>query len=318
MQNVLDWNKLSNTAKSEISKIEKLVFVPGPVQMSDRRIRELVNEYKSYKILFGCLKDEAIPGLEDSLHFKALDLDSLERAQRYEKDVSILLHFHKDTKNIVKEISPVFVLFINGSWQGPIHYRSEFWKALDVGSRIRLNSPFFGEREAKGYEKEIEKYSSKKYKTLFYKSKKYSDKELLALAKDVSSFSWDWLGQIGAVLARSGKVKAVAWNRVLPYESYQMHFGSIREANQIPSQEMIETQLTNHAESEILEIARRQKINLKKTTLYLNMFPCPICAKNLSRTEIDMIVYSHDHNLGNDIGYKILDISGKKIKRIVI
>jgi len=110
---------------------------------------------------------------------------------------------------------------------------------------------------------------------------------------------------------------AVAFNRVVPYQAYQMHFGSIREKNHIPAQEMLETQLTNHAEVEILELARRQRINLKGATFYINIFPCPICAKMLSRTEINGITYSQDHNLGNDIGYKVLKISGKKIKRVV-
>lgn len=315
--NILDWNKLRDKDKKKLSEVKSIAFIAGPVCVSKRRIKQIVADLAGARLLFGCLKDEGIPDLEGSLHFQPLELKELTKALDKKLNVSILCHFHKDIKHIIKELKPSKVLFVNGSWKGQIHYRSEYWKAVDVGAKIELISPFMSDREAKNYERRA-KSGERGAKQLYKKRERYSDEQLIELAWEIRKFSWDWIGQIGAVLARKGKVLAVAWNRVLPYEAYQMHVGSPREAKQIPSQEMLETQLTNHAECEILEIARRNNINLNGTSIYINLFPCPICAKNLSRTEIERIVYSQDHNLGNDIGYKILEMSGKKIKRIVV
>ena len=314
---LLDWNKLDDKKRHRLAKARNIAFIAGSVRMSKRRIKQIITNFKNTNLLFGCLKDEEIPGLEGSPQFLPLRLEELAKAVGKESKVAILHHFHKDIKHIIKELTPSKVIFVNGSWAGQIHYRSEYWKALEVGAKVELISPFVSEREAKNFELKI-KNEELKIKKLYSKTKKYSDRELLNIAKEVAKVSWDWIGQIGAVLARKGKVLAVAYNRVVPYQAFQMHFGSIREKKHIPAQEMLETQLTNHAEVEILEIARRERINLKGATLYINIFPCPICAKMLSRTEIDGITYSQDHNLGNDIGYKVLEMSGKKVKRVVI
>lgn len=310
----LDWNKLSDKDKKLISK-KSITYILGPVNMSVKRIRSIYHAQKGY-ILFGCLKDEEIPGLEGSCQFAPLQLKRLTQAFKTIKKVDILEHFHKDARYIIKELKPQKVLFVNGSWSGPIHYKSMYWKAIDAGAKIDLISPFKDEREAKRYEKKMitENYEQ----DMFSERKRYSDRDIMDLTFRISRFSWDWIGQIGAILARDGIIKAFAWNRVLPYEAYQMHEGAPREKMQIPSQEMIETHLTNHAECEILEICRRKKISMKDAFLYINIFPCPICAKNLSRTDIKGIVYAHDHNLANDIGYKALKASGKVLKRLVI
>jgi len=312
---IFDWNKISSR-KKKLLREEKTIFILGPVHISKKRIKDICKLYKG-NILFGCLKDTEIPGLEDSLHFKLLLEEDLIQGLKRVKKANLLKHFHKDTKYIIKELEPKKVIFINGSWSGPLHYRSMYWKAIDRKAEVDIISAFVGEEEAREYQKKIYKERIKPGE-LYSKRKKYADKELLVLAQKLSCYSWDWIGQIAAVLAKKGKVLALAWNRVLPYEAFQMYDGAPRGRMQIPSQEKLETQLTNHAESEILETCRRECINMKDTFLYINIFPCPICAKNLSQTDIKGIIYSHDHNLSNDIGYKILEAEGKILKRIVI
>ncbi len=275
------------------------------------------------RLLFGCLKDEWIPGLEESLQFKPLpfevcgkNISKLTKDEKQIKSIAILKHFHKDTKYIIKELKPFKVMFINGSWAGQIHYQSFYWKACDVGAKIELISPFTSDREARRFAMKVcKEYEKTK---LYSKTKKYGEKEIFQILNKKRKQSWDWIGQVASALVKGGKILALEHNKVLPYEAYQMHNGSIRERMQIPSQEMIETQLTNHSECEVLESARRRKLNLKGSKLYVNLFPCPVCAKILSRTEIDEIVYCKDYNLGNDIGYKILKMMGKKLKRVVI
>jgi len=237
----------------------------------------------------------------------------LKRAADSAERLAGMKHFHKDAKYIIRELKPKKVLFVNGSWKGQIHYTSMYWEAVNNYIKVELISPFASDLEAKSWERK----ASIDITTLYKKTKKYTDKELLEIAHQVSKASWDWIGQVGAVLARNGRILSLGYNRVVPYQAYQMHFGSIRERLFTPAQEMIETQMTNHAECEILETVRREKINLKNSTLYINMFPCPVCAKMLARSEILGIVYSHDHNLEHDFGYKCLLACGKKLKRIV-
>jgi len=311
MTRLLDWNNLSEKDKKHISAIANMCFVAGSIVLSTKRIKELVREQKGRSVLLGVLKDKEIPGLEDSPHFEPLRLETVKSAVKGLKNVNILQYFHRDAKYIIKELSPREVVFINGSWPGQIHYRSEYWKAIEAGSEVSLKSPFVNEIEAKAYEK---RYSTVERNY----TGKYSETELLKIAKEVAAQSWDWIGRTGAVLARKGKVLMTAYNRVLPYQANQLHNGSIRERLFIPAQEMLETHLTNHAECELLEKVRRRGISLVDAELFINLFPCPFCAKVLARTDLSGIVYSQDHNLGNDIGYTILEAYGKKIRRVVI
>jgi deoxycytidylate deaminase len=311
----LDWNTISDKDKRRLKDKKKLTFLAGPIQMSQWRIRELISAYSP--LVFGSLKDEEIPGLEGSLQFQPLKesflLQVLKRKVLRTQRLTFLKHFHKDTKYIIRELKPKKVLFMNGSWKGQIHYTSMYWEAVNRNIPVTLLSPFCSEQEAKRFERKM----SIDITTFNKKMKKYSDSELLHIARKVRNASWDWIGQVGAVLAKNGKILSVGFNRVLPYQAYQMHFGSLREKIFTPAQEMIETQMTNHAECEILEDVRRRKITLKGSTLYINLFPCPVCAKMLARSEISGIVYREDHNLGNDFGYKVLELSGKNIRRIV-
>ncbi|MBU0975799.1 MAG: deaminase [Patescibacteria group bacterium] len=314
---ILDWNKLNDKDKKKLTGSRKLAFVAGPVQMSDKRVRELISELSECQLLFGCLKDEWIPGLEGFLQFSPLKIEELNKPKsRPIEKPAILSHFQKDLKYIIRELKPKVVVFINGSWFQQIHYRKEFWEAVSVGAKIELKSPFVNEAEAKRFTKKIEEnYEAEK---LYSKTKKYSDREIFQILEKKRRHSWDWCGQPTAALVRNGRILALTHNRVMSYQAYQMHDGSIREKFQVPAQEMIETHLTNHAEVEMLEVARRERIRLENTSLYMNIFPCPVCAKMLARTPIRKVVYAQDHNLGNTIGYKVLEASGVKLKRVVV
>jgi dCMP deaminase len=311
-----DWNKLSDKDKKNLAALKKVTFIAGPVLMGTKRIDQILTNLSDSAVLFGCLKDEWIPGLEGFLQFAPLKVEKLNKLKSREAEkLAVLNHFQKDLKYIIRELKPKIVVFINGSWFQQIHYRKEFWEAVNIAAKIRLETPFTSEYEAKRFAKKIEAiYEAEK---LYSKSKKYSDKEIFQILEKKRRHSWDWCGQPTAALVRNGRILALTHNRVMPYQAFQMHEGSIREKLQVPAQEMIETHLTNHAEVEMLEVARRGKIRLENTSLYMNIFPCPVCAKMLARTPIKRIVYEQDHNLGNTIGYKVLEASGVKIRRVV-
>lgn len=315
---VLDWNDLSSKHKKHIDSKSENVFIVGPVDISNKRIKKLLNDYNEVDIIFGCLKDNHIPGLEGSPHFKPLRFDKLFSIIENTGNCLILKHFHRDIKHAISEIGFSEVVFTNGSWQGPLHYKAEYWNALKSNANIRVISPFCNKQKAKKYSERYEKKNAKKLENMIDLDKEYTNEQLLKLSNKVSTASWDWLGQTAGILTKNGKILEYAWNRVVPFEAYQMHHGSLREQKHIPSQKMLETHYTNHFEMELLEKARRKNIDISGATLVSNLFPCPICAKALSRTNIAEIIYSQDHNHEYSFGYKALEASGIKLKRIVI
>jgi len=65
---------------------------------------------------------------------------------------------------------------------------------------------------------------------------------------------------------------------------------------------------------ELIFAGSREKIDLAGTSLYINLLPCPICARMLVRSPIGTIVYQHDHSDG--YGFKLLKQAGEKVKRL--
>lgn len=309
---IIDWNRIKKAQKSNLRDL-KIVFVAGSICVSMERVKEIVSSVPGDRLVFGVLKDEWIPGLEGSLHFKPMQLLEIE-AMKSSIQLFVLHYFYKDLKYIIKALNPQKILFVNGSWSGQLHYQEFYWTALKRGIDIELVSPFIDETEASNYEESI----CGSYKKLYQKNKKYSDDEIFGIIETQRQRSWDWIGQTACALVQKQKILALAHNRVMPYQAYQLHEGSIREQLQTPAQEMIETQLTNHAEVELVLECLRSGIDMSNSSLYINMFPCPVCAKMLARTEISEILYRQDHNLGNDIGYRILEKSGKSLRRMVM
>ncbi|HEC64155.1 MAG TPA: hypothetical protein ENI23_02545 [bacterium] len=314
---ILDWNKLSPARKKSLSKKPTLTFIAGPREISKVRAKQLIEKYGTEEnyLLFGVLKDNYIPELEFP-QFRSMKGDVVLRAVEKLGEIGmgklrILNHRHEDTAYIISELKPKKVIFINGSYKRAIHLRQEYWKALDAGAEVIMESVFINDSEAKRYFQKIEKRKSKKE---FDKYKVYTDKEILKLAEETSANSFDWIYPIGAVLGENGKPKILAHNAVLPYETYSALKGSIREKNKSPAGDQNHYD-TNHAEMEILERAREKRIGLRGKTLYINVFPCSTCCRILSRTELSRVVYSLEHS--SNYGIKLLKESGVKVEKIV-
>nr|AIA17188.1 Cytidine and deoxycytidylate deaminase zinc-binding region [uncultured bacterium] len=115
---------------------------------------------------------------------------------------------------------------------------------------------------------------------------------------------------------KNGKYKLLAttFNPVVPYQTYAMHHGASREINFSPPHDLNHYD-TTHAEVELVIKAQKEKIDLKGTILFINLLPCPTCARMLSRTDIAEFVYVQDHSDGYAV--KMLEASGKKVRRLV-
>jgi deoxycytidylate deaminase len=92
-----------------------------------------------------------------------------------------------------------------------------------------------------------------------------------------------------------------------------MHHGNSREKNLSRPHDTNHYD-TVHAEMSFLIQAAAGEFDLKGTTLFINLLPCPNCARTLSQTNIDGVVYRNDHSDGYAV--ELLKLCGKKVTRI--
>jgi len=107
---------------------------------------------------------------------------------------------------------------------------------------------------------------------------------------------------------------ATSFNRVVPYQTYAMHNGAAREKNFSPMHDLNHYD-TNHAEVELIIKAQKLGIDLHGTTLFINLLPCPTCARMFVSTDIAEFVYREDHSDGYAV--KMLETAGKAVRRVV-
>jgi deoxycytidylate deaminase len=94
-----------------------------------------------------------------------------------------------------------------------------------------------------------------------------------------------------------------------------MHYGASREKHFSPPNDLNYYD-TVHAEVMLILQAQRQDIKLAGTTLFINLLPCPSCARMLCETPIVEFVYTNDHSEGYAL--RLLQAAGKKVWRLVI
>jgi deoxycytidylate deaminase len=61
--------------------------------------------------------------------------------------------------------------------------------------------------------------------------------------------------------------------------------------------------------------AQSQGVDLKGATLFINLLPCPHCARALALTGLAEIVYSQDHSAGYAI--TLFEQMDKKVRRLL-
>lgn len=318
----MDWNKLSEKRKKEISK-SKPVFIIGSRELSKAKIKKIKFSLSKSKILWGILKNRYILDFEDCPQFETMKKEDL--LDSLDNQIEILEYFQRDLKYILKELDFSAVIFVNASWSKMLHIREEFWCVLNKKIPYKLVSPFVDEKEAKKYFDKKNKKLKEKSKIISFefaswevgshrtKSKKLSDLEFMKVVDQVAKMSFDHVKQIGAVLVKEDVVLAYAHNKIVPFETYAMHYGSVREKNFAPINDQNYYD-TNHAEVELLLYALKNKLDLKGSSLYINVLPCPFCTKMILGTDISEIVYKEDHSDG--YGYDMLIKGGKKVRRI--
>jgi len=127
-------------------------------------------------------------------------------------------------------------------------------------------------------------------------SKKF-DQKMMALAGLESAKSDDWWRQVGGVIFKDNTVLLKAHNQHVPTE-YEAYYEGDPRAN-FHQGEYLKVSTAIHVEAYLIAQAAQKGISLEGAQLYVNTFPCPVCAKQVAYSGIKRVYFGK--------GYSVLD-----------
>ncbi len=316
-----NWSDLAFSSKKPINQL-KATFIAAPRELSVRRFTEIVKILlPKGNIVLGLSKEDYVSGLDGQPQFRMLDADTTKivvdkvNESSSKNKIFTLEYFQRETSYLLEKLRFNKVLFINGSWHHSFHLQPIYYVLANNRIDYEMLSPFCDEDEAREYDK-ITTSEIISLTTPPEVSSIYSEAEMLQHVRDAARKSYDHTHQTGAALAvKSGKgyrLMATAYNKVVPYQTYAMHFGSLREKHFSPPNDLNHYD-TVHAEVAMLIAAQSQKLELKNTTLFINLLPCPTCGRMVAETDIAEVIYQLDHSDGYTLD--VLERAGKSVRR---
>jgi deoxycytidylate deaminase len=313
-----DWAELAFSGKSGVRALDA-IFIAAPRQLSIMRFTQLVKQYlPKGNLVFGLSKEPFVLGLEGQPQFAMMAaadvqpvIDKVASSGSPSK-IYTLSYSQRDIVFLLEKLKFKKVVLVNGSWYRAFHLRPEFYALHRAGTPYTMVSPFAGEAEAKVFA-ETTKLAALPSKGQF------TEAEMMALVARAARHSYDYAGfQIGTALGTRNKgsydLLATSHNQVVPYETFAMHNGASREEHYSPMNDMNHYD-TIHAEVALLLKALKQKIDISGSTLFINVLPCPSCARMVAQSQIAEVVYSEDHSAGYAL--TMLTKAGKKVRRVL-
>lgn len=311
-----DWTKLAFATKKPVNSLEA-VFIAAPRDISAERFKQLIKDYlPKNNIILGLAKESSVDGFDNQPQFHMLQVAAVQNiidkvnAASPKHKIYTLAYFQRELVFVLEKLSFKKVIFINGSWKYLFHTLPPYFVLTKKRIDYELTTPFANEAEAVEYAQKFIQ-NPPRPKGLF------SASEMMDLADQAAKQSFDNSFQTGVSLGRKKgrKYDCVAWsfNTVVPYQTYAWHFGASREKHFAPIHD------TNyydavHAEVALIVEAQKRGLDLRGTTLFINLLPCPHCSRMLTQTDIAEIVYVNDHSEG--YGFNLLTQSGKKVTRM--
>ncbi len=312
-----DWTDLAFSSKKPLSELNA-TFIAAPRELSPARFKQLVKTYlPKGNIILGLAKEPYVLGLENQPQFKMLSLGSVQpiidqvNAKSPHK-ITALSYFQRDLPYILEKLDIRRAVFINGSWYFAFHLHPEYYVLARRRIDYDLISPFASEAEARSYAASLPTPPEINTKLL-------TDVEMFQEADNIAKYSLAYSEfQAGIALGRrkGGKFQLLLtqFNAVVPYQTYAMHYGASRERHFSPMNDLNHYDV-NHAEVQTIVTAGREGIDLHDTTLFINLLPCPTCARMFMATDIAEFVYREDHSSGYAV--KMLELAGKNVRRLV-
>lgn len=309
-----DW-KIS---KDQINALDA-IFIAAPRELSARRFAQIVKRYlPKANIILGIATEEYIVGFENQPQFKMLKLAAVEgvidkvATSSSQHKIYVLEYNQPELSDIIQRCDFKRILLVNGSWKYAFHNLDSYQAIVERGFEYKFISPFADEDEAHDYEK-----THTPHVDLPKPGDMLTELEMTQIADAVAVQSFDNSFQTGVSLGRkvddAYEYIETAFNQVIPYQTYALHHGNSRE-KYLSRPHDTNHYDTIHAEMQLLTKALAGGIDLAGTTLFVNLLPCPNCARTLSQTTIAEIVYRHDHSDGYAV--ELLKLCGKKVWRL--
>jgi deoxycytidylate deaminase len=310
---------MTKISKSKINGLDA-IFIVAPRQLSVRRFAQLLKRYlPKSDIILGISKQQYVVGFENQPQFEMLRLADVKVVIDKVNNSDAPHHIYtfeysqSELSDILQKSDFSRVLLVNGSWKYAFHNSDAYKVLVDRDIKFKFISPFADDNEAHDYEEtHTPKISPPE------RGAHLSEAEMVAAADAAALQSFDYSFQTGVSLGHlvgdEYEFITTAFNEVIPYQTYALHHGNSREKNLSPPHDTNHYD-TIHAEMQLLTKALADEIDLIDTTLFVNLLPCPNCARTLSQTNIAEFVYRNDHSDG--YGVTLLEASGKKVRRIV-
>lgn len=296
-----------------------MIFLAAPREMSAARFKQIVKHYlPKASLVVGISKESYVAGFEDQPQFRMLERSFVQplidkvNAAAGPRRIEVLEYGQSELASLVAEYAFKRVLLVNGSWKYTFQNHPAYKVLVERDIPFKYISPFIDEREAKEYEAihspmiDIPAIGT----TL-------TEAEMLNVAAASATQSYDYSFQTGVSLGRrEGDCYSFlleAFNKVVPYQTYALHHGNAREKHVSGVHDTAHYD-TIHAEMYLLTKAIAGNVHINGTTLFINLLPCPSCARTLSQTDIGEIVYQNDHSDGYAVA--LLKASGKTVRRI--
>ncbi|HSW66797.1 MAG TPA: deaminase [Bacillota bacterium] len=323
-----DWGELAFGSKKPLREL-KAVFIAAPRELSAARFKELVKTYLPQgNIVLGLAKEPFIDGFEEQPQFRTLQLATVQKiinqvnAGSSVRQIATLSYLQRELPYILEKVPFKRVVVVNGSWKHVFHTSAAYYALMASKTPYDMVSPFSDEAEAREYEAKADAQIVERLDALqMLNQHSFSEAEMLDIAGKSATRSYDYSFQTGTALGRRlpnnrFRLLISTFNKVVPYQTYAMLHGSAREKHFSPPNDLNHYD-TVHAEMWPLIEAQRQgrKIDMAGTTLFINLMPCPTCARILSQTDIVEFVYSVDHSEGYAVA--LLEAAGKKVRRVL-
>lgn len=314
MATEIAWTSFSEENKTKLRAL-KAVFIMAPREMSDSRLVQLVKENLTKgNVIFGVAEEPFVDGFSGQAHFRTQSLEPVLRLTgliekaKLAHTLQVLVYPQKAVDEVIRAIRPRRVVVVRGSYLHVFHRRTTYELLQKRGIPFSYVSPFTDENEAKMYgEAVLEEGVS---------HQSGDEQAMLDSVDDIAKNSFDYSFQTGAVLAEKAgagyKLIGAACNEVVPYQTYAMHFGNSREDNLSPRHDANHYD-TIHAEMNLLVRTMKQGQVFEGKSLFINMMPCPSCARTLVKTGLKEVVYNEVHSDGYAV--KLFEQAGVKTRK---
>ncbi len=315
-----DWADLAFGSKKPLRSLHA-TFIAAPREISPARLTQLVKEYlPKASIILGLAKEDYIDGFAGQPQFRTLKqapvqvlIDKVNALPSKHK-IYTLSYFQRELVHVLEKVLPAKAVFVNGSWEYAFHNTKQYYTLVNRRIPYVLVTPFCDEAAAKAYAHKL----GKEIIAPTPPKGVAPSERMMELADEIAKTSFDYCFQTGMVLAkktgRGYEFIASSINSVVPYQTYAMHHGAERETYFSPPGDLNHYD-TLHAEMEMLVHAQKRGTDLRGTTMFINLMPCPTCARTLCTTDIGEYVYRADHS--NGYAVKLFETCGKVVRRLV-